>query len=178
MSRGYGSVQRLILSWTADHNNIWPLIYIAEKEGFESADAVRQSFVRAAWKLADDGLLDLYYLTTPTAVGIRGRPVNRRHILCAMGSTHGRIVCQCGGSLNISSSLQSMTATKLDLYRAAAARAALHVYGISSDQALLYTFSLDLVDEASGNQGLPFLRASRSSHKLCAPWPKCIRNRG
>lgn len=67
MSRGPGTIQRLILE-AVQEDGVWPVLVIAKAHGYDvSKLAVRQSFTRAAWRLADDGRLDAFNgLDVPT----------------------------------------------------------------------------------------------------------------
>jgi len=50
---------------------------------------VRQAFNRAARKLADAELIEIYYLDVPTAVSAHGAPTNRRDVVCVTRYGYG-----------------------------------------------------------------------------------------
>jgi hypothetical protein len=68
VSRGPGVVQQFILAAIRDFGGVLPLISIATAAGYDITElSVRQSFARAGRKLADDGKIEFWYLTVPTA---------------------------------------------------------------------------------------------------------------
>jgi hypothetical protein len=59
------------------------IVALAKNEDWDwSRQSTRQSFVRAAVSLARRGLIDIWYLTLPTAWTAVGRPTNHRQITC------------------------------------------------------------------------------------------------
>ena len=66
------------------------LIWIAKTAGYDPHSlSVRQAFNWAARKLADEELIEIYYLDVPTAVSAHCAPTNRRDVVCATRYGYG-----------------------------------------------------------------------------------------
>jgi hypothetical protein len=82
MSRGHGAVERAILR-NIERNKFSALPAIAFISQFNWANqSVRQSFSRAARRLAEQGKVDLYYHQLPFALGFDGGPTDYRDTIC------------------------------------------------------------------------------------------------
>jgi len=82
MSKGPGTIQRLILDATRN-GGVHPLLHIMTTAGHDITKlSVRQSFSRAARRLADDGYITLWATTVPTIHSALRGLSNPRDITC------------------------------------------------------------------------------------------------
>jgi hypothetical protein len=84
MSRGHGRIQQHILDAVDLHGGVWPLITIADANGYDITKlSVRQSFSRAAQKLAAEHRVARWTIWVPSARnGLTGDLTLPREIMC------------------------------------------------------------------------------------------------
>jgi hypothetical protein len=82
MSRGPDAVEQTILEHT-QRGGIWPVIFLAKASGRDISDlSVRRSFTGAARQLHMKDLVELWWITAPTAHITRDSPSNSGDVMC------------------------------------------------------------------------------------------------
>jgi hypothetical protein len=90
VSKGHGRIQQTILAHTQGWDDI------RHSSGSRKLRVTARTRCRCARrstgpraKLADEELIEIYYLDVPTAVSAHGAPTNRRDVVCATRCGYG-----------------------------------------------------------------------------------------
>jgi hypothetical protein len=87
VSRGPEGVEQTILEHT-QKGGIWPVTFVAQASGRDISDpSVRRSFAGAARQLHMKGLVELWWIHSPTAHITPGSPGSSEGVMCV--SQHG-----------------------------------------------------------------------------------------